>query len=158
MATTFTYAVAIDTLKTLLESNYDSDVELIPAVVNDKGETTADAVTVADMLDKLDAMKSRFATKAGQVRKLTPNQLQNKEFKTAIVAALTELDKPVIIKELIAACPAIADLSNQKINRLLIDLRASGQVSRSYLKKVAYFGLGLDEQYYNEDGSPKSKS
>ena len=157
MATTFTYAVAIDTLKSLLENDYDSTMELIPATVNDKGETTANAVTVADMLDKLDTMKARFATKSGQVRKPTANQLQNKEFKAAIVAALTELDKPVTIKELVAACPAIKDLTNQKVNRLLIDLRDGGQVSRSYLKKVAYFGLGLDEQYYNEDGTHKDK-
>ena len=155
MATTFTYAVAIDTLKSLLENDYDSNVELIPAVVNDKGETTADAVTVADMLEKLDAMKSRFATKAGQIRKPTANQLQNKEFKAAIVAALTELDRPVTIKELAAACPEIAELTNQKINRLLIDLRENGTVARSYIKKVAYFGRGLDEKYFNEDGSPK---
>lgn len=155
MATNFTYSVAIDTLKAMLERDYESTMVLIPSTVNDKGETTADAVTVADMLDKLDAMKARFATKAGQVRKLTANQIQNEGFKTAIVAALTELDRPVTIKELATACPEIAELTNQKINRLLIDLRENGTVARSYIKKVAYFGLGLDEKYFNEDGSPK---
>ena len=158
MATTFTYAVAIDTLKSLLKNDYDSNVELIPATINDKGETTADAVTVADMLDKLDAMKSRFATKSGQKHKPTAKQVENEGLMGEILDALNGADHALTITELTNACAGLAGAKSQKVNALLVNLRRDGKVKRvteSKGKTAATFAVGLDATYFNEDGSPK---
>ena len=159
MATIFTYSVAIDTLKTLLERDYDSAMELIPATVNDKGETTADAVTVADMLDKLDAMKSRFATKSGQKHKPTAKQVENEGLMAEIMGALNGADHALTITELTDACVGLTGAKSQKVNALLVNLRRDGKVKRvteSKGKTAATFAMGLDSVYFNEDGTPKS--
>ena len=159
MATIFTYSVAIDTLKTLLERDYDSSMELIPATVNDKGETIADAVTVADMLDKLDAMKSRFATKSGQKHKPTAKQVENEGLMAEIMGALNGADHALTITELTDACVGLTGAKSQKVNALLVNLRRDGKVKRvteSKGKTAATFAMGLDSVYFNEDGTPKS--
>lgn len=159
MATIFTYSVAIDTLKTLLERDYDSAMELIPATVNDKGETTADAVTVADMLDKLDAMKSRFATKSGQKHKPTAKQVENEGLMAEIMDALDGADHALTIPELTKTCAGLADAAPQRVSALLTNLRKAGKVKRvtaSKGKTVATFTVGLDLDLFNEDGTPKN--
>ena len=50
------------------------------------------------------------------------------------------------IKELMVACESIADLSNQRITRLLTDLRKDGKAYRVYIKKVAHFGYGAEQE------------
>ena len=160
MANTFTYSVAIDTLKALLERDFDSAMELIPATVNDKGETTADAVTIADMLNKLDSMKSRFATKSGQKHKPTAKQVENEGLMVEIMDALDGADHPLTITELTAACAGLADAKPQRVSALLTNLRKAGKVKRvtaSKGKTVATFTVGLDLDLFNEDGTPKSK-
>lgn len=87
--------------------------------------------------------------KSNGVRKPTKVQIENEGFKGDIVAALTAVDKPVTIKELCEVCPSIAELSNQRITHLLIDLREKGVVAREYVKKVPYFALGCE--YEDED-------
>ena len=49
------------------------------------------------------------------------------------------------LKELGEVCGAIADLPNQRISRMLSDLRKDGKVARTYVKKVAYFALGCED-------------
>jgi hypothetical protein len=51
------------------------------------------------------------------------------------------VDKPVCIKELMAACPSISELSNQRISRLLMGLCDAGQVERTHIKRIAHFSL-----------------
>ena len=159
MATIFTYSVAIDTLKAMLERDYESTMVLIPSTVNDKGETTADAVTVADMLDKLDAMKSRFATKSGQKHKPTAKQMENEGLMAEIMGALNGADHALTITELTDACVGLTGAKSQKVNALLVNLRRDGKVKRvteSKGKTAATFAVGLDSVYFNEDGTPKS--
>ena len=88
--------------------------------------------------------------KSGSPRKPTKTQVENDGFKADILAALAEVDAPVTIKELCEACGAIADLSNQRITHMLTDLRKDGKVARTYVKKVAYFALGCENEGESE--------
>lgn len=79
-------------------------------------------------------------------RKPTKNQLENVQFKQDILDVLMVADAPMSIKELMVACESIADLSNQRITRLLTDLRKDGKAYRTYIKKVAHFGYGAEQE------------
>ena len=79
-------------------------------------------------------------------RKPTKNQLENAQFKQDILDVLMVADAPMSIKELMVACESIADLSNQRITRLLTDLRKDGKAYRVYIKKVAHFGYGAEQE------------
>ena len=79
-------------------------------------------------------------------RKPTKNQLENAQFKQDILDVLMVADAPMTIKELMGACESIADLSNQRITRLLTDLRKDGKAYRVYIKKVAHFGYGAEQE------------
>jgi hypothetical protein len=79
-------------------------------------------------------------------RKPTKNQLENVQFKQDILDVLMVADAPMSIKELMVACESIADLSNQRITRLLTDLRKDGKVYRTSIKKVAHFGYGAEQE------------
>lgn len=85
-------------------------------------------------------------------RKPTKNQIENEALKTQILDYLAEVGAPVTIKDMQNGIEGFAELSNQKINRLLIALRAKevGKVKRTTVKKVAYFELGNEHE--NEDG------
>ena len=84
--------------------------------------------------------------KTSGTRKPTKTQIENDGFKAEILTALAEVDRPVTIKELCEACPSIMELTNQRITHMLTDLRKEGKVMRSYIKKVAYFTLGSEEE------------
>ena len=78
-------------------------------------------------------------------RKPTKNQLENIQFKQDILDVLMVADAPMPIKELMATCPSLEGLTNQRVTRLLTDLRKDGKVYRTYIKKVAHFGYGKEE-------------
>lgn len=84
--------------------------------------------------------------KSSGTRKPTATQLENEGFKVDILNALAEVDEPVTIKGLCEVCPSISELSNQRITHMLTDLRKNGKVARSYVKKVAYFALGCEDE------------
>lgn len=84
--------------------------------------------------------------KSATPSKPTKTQLENDEFKADILVALSAVDAPVTIKGLCEVCPSIAGLTNQRITHMLTDLRKDGKVTRSYVKKVAYFSLGTEEE------------
>lgn len=88
--------------------------------------------------------------KSGSARKPTKAQIENEGFKAEIVATLAVADKPMTISELAEACEAISGLTNQRINRLLIDLRNGGTVQRTYVGKKAYFALGNENEVEGE--------
>ena len=99
----------------------------------------------AEMVAFIDHEVELLNRKSGGTRKPTKNQLENAQFKADILAALTEVGKPVTIKELCEVCPTIAGLTNQRITHMLTDLRKGGEVTREYIKRVAYFALGAEE-------------
>ena len=81
-------------------------------------------------------------------RKPTKNQIENEVLKDKILDYLAEVDEPVTIKDMQNGIEGFKELSNQKINRLLIALRAKevGKVKRTLIKKVAYFELGNEHE------------
>lgn len=81
-------------------------------------------------------------------RKPTKNQTENIQFKQDILDVLMVADAPMCIKELMAAVPSFEgkDLSNQRVSRMLTDLRKDGKVTRTYIKKVAYFSYGAEDE------------
>lgn len=84
--------------------------------------------------------------KSNSPKKPTKTQIENDGFKAEIVAYLTEVDTPKTIKELQAEIPSISGLTNQRITHMLTDLRKDGKVARTYVKKVAYFALGSEDE------------
>jgi hypothetical protein len=81
-------------------------------------------------------------------RKPTKTQIENEVLKDKILDYLAEVDEPVTIKDMQNGIEGFKELSNQKINRLLIALRAKevGKVKRTLIKKVAYFELGNEHE------------
>ena len=81
-------------------------------------------------------------------RKPTKIQIENEALKDKILDYLAEVDTPVTIKDMQNGIEGFKELSNQKINRLLIALRAKevGKVKRTLIKKVAYFELGNEHE------------
>ncbi len=100
----------------------------------------------ADMVAFIDHEVELLDNKKSGSRKPTKTQVENEGYKADILAALAEADEPVTIKGLCEVCPAIAGLTNQRITHMLTDLRKDGRVSRSYVKKVAYFSLGSEDE------------
>lgn len=96
----------------------------------------------AEMVAFIDHEVELLNRKSGGTRKPTKNQLENAQFKADILAALAEVGKPVTIKELCEVCPTVAGLTNQRITHMLTDLRKGGEVTREYIKRVAYFTVG----------------
>ena len=95
----------------------------------------------AEMVAFIDHEVELLNRKSGGTRKPTKNQLENAQFKADILAALVEVGKPVTIKELCEVCPTVAGLTNQRITHMLTDLRKGGEVTREYIKRVAYFAV-----------------
>ena len=97
----------------------------------------------AEMVAFIDHEIELLDRKSGSPRKPTKIQVENDGFKA-------EVDAPVTIKGLCEVCGSIADFSNQRITHLLTDLRKDGKVTRTYVKKVAYFALGCEDESEGE--------
>ena len=100
----------------------------------------------AEMVAFIDHEIELLNRKSDSPRKPTKTQLENDGFKADILEALAEADEAVTIKGLVEFCPSIAGLSNQRVTHMLTDLRKAGKVARTYVKKVAYFSLGSEEE------------
>lgn len=87
---------------------------------------------------EIDLLNKKSSSSSG---KQTKTQVENAKFKDCIINALTTLDKPVTIAELMANCPEVAELSNQRISAMLSQLRKAEKIVRTYEKKKAYFAL-----------------
>lgn len=103
-------------------------------------------VNNAEMVAFIDHEIELLDRKSTTPRKPTKTQVENDGFKAEILATLAEMNAPVTIKELCGACEALASLSNQRVTHMLTDLRKDGKVARTYVKKVAYFALGSEEE------------
>lgn len=79
-------------------------------------------------------------------KKPTQNQIENEKLKEAVLATLTELDKPTCIKDLCEACPSLKGLSNQKVTRaILTPLVNEEKITRTLIKKVPHFCIAKTE-------------
>jgi hypothetical protein len=108
-------------------------------------ELRAIAIDNADLVAFIDHELELLANKKNVVRKPTATQVENDGFKAQILTFLAEAEEPLPIKAIQAGVPALAELSNQRVARLLTDLRKEGKVARTYVKKVAHFALGAEE-------------
>ena len=107
---------------------------VIRGIVADNAELVAFIDHEIELLNK----------KSSGSRKPTKTQVENEGFKADILEALANVAEPIIIKGLYEVCPSLEGLTNQRVTHLLTDLRKSGKVARSYVKKVAYFALGSE--------------
>ena len=108
----------------------------IRAIVADNEEMVAFIDHEIELLNK----------KSASPKKPTKTQVENEGYKADIVAYLTSADAPKTIKEMQADVPSLAGLTNQRVTHMLTDLRKSGEVKRTYVKKVAYFSLGSEDE------------
>lgn len=83
--------------------------------------------------------------------KLTPDQQKNAALMDVIETVLTENDRPMTIKELMADERLSEIKSNQHANSLLIAMRRAGTVKSIKDKNGTSFALGLDEKYFPAD-------
>lgn len=102
------------------------------AIVADNAELTAFIDYELELLDRKSSRGSKKPTKT---------QLENEKLKADIMVTLTEADTMLNIKELMAVCPTITELSNQKITHLLTPLVNEGKLVKTYVKKVPYFSV-----------------
>ena len=100
-----------------------------------------EGVTNDMVIDFCDKQIEQLAKRSTSERKPTKNQQENEGFKADILTALASADKPVCINELMGICPSIANLSNQRISRLLMGLCDAGKVERTHVKRIAHFSL-----------------
>lgn len=104
----------------------DGDTEVMVTVPSD---------VIINRMKKDIEMASKKSSKTG---KLTKTQVENMALKEAMIEAMA--DKPAMtIDEIKSACSEVSDLSTSKVSALLTQLRESGQVERTYIKKKAYF-------------------
>lgn len=93
-----------------------------------------------EIADKLEHMKQSFARKsASGDRKPTPTQRENEIIKGVILDVLTT--EPKRIAEIQALDDTLAELSNQKMSRLLNDLVKSDKAVKVSVKGVTFFAL-----------------
>ncbi len=85
-------------------------------------------------------------SKRGSGSKPTKTQLENERYKLAMVATMTNLDRPVTISELMEICEAIGGLKNQRVSALMTQLKNSGKVVRTTDRKKAFFALVSEDE------------
>lgn len=97
-----------------------------------------------EMTDFINHEIELLVKKSSTERKPTKVQLENENFKTAILNYLVEMSTARCIKELQAEIPEISGLSNQRVTHLMTALVNSGKVTKEYVKKTPYYSAALD--------------
>lgn len=95
----------------------------------------------ADLVDFIKHEIELLDNKKSAPRKPTANQVANEGLKAVMFDALADADKPMSIKMLKEVCPEIAGENSQRIAPLLNAMVKDGKLVKTYVKKVAYFGL-----------------
>lgn len=95
----------------------------------------------ADLVDFIKHEIELLDNKKSAPRKPTANQVANEGLKNAMFDALADADKPLSIKMLKEVCPEIAGENSQRIAPLLNAMVKDRRLVKTYIKKVAYFGL-----------------
>lgn len=95
----------------------------------------------ADVAEKLTKLKASIDKKSTAERKPTATQVANAGFKGAIVDFLSACGERKTISEIIKECPAVADLSNQRVSAIVRQLKDEGAIVRIEDKRKAYFAV-----------------
>lgn len=88
--------------------------------------------------EKLEALKIQVEKKSSATRKPTATQTANANFKTQILEGM-EVGKSYTITELTKSIEGISELSNQRVSALVRQLCEANLVTRSEIKRKAYF-------------------
>ena len=110
-----------------------------PTFEKKDGDTTV-MVTVPKeaIIDKMNKDIELASKKSSKSGKPTKTQVENAQLKDAMLIAMCG-QSAMTIDEIKGICKEVANLSTSKISALLTQLRESGQVERTYVKKKAYF-------------------
>ena len=127
----------------------------IIAVLEENGLLTADR---KEFLEKRIAVTEKKNASGGNgEKKLTPTQIANKGIAKAIFDYLADNGKSLTISQMIKEVPTCADLSNQKINGILMREYNSEKYPnpnpmfvRSEVKGVAYFKVNPNYEVVGE--------
>lgn len=95
----------------------------------------------ADVAEKLTKLKASIDKKSTAERKPTATQVANAGFKDAIVDFLSVCGERKTVSEIIKECPAVADLSNQRVSAIVRQLKDEGAIVRIEDKRKAYFAV-----------------
>ena len=111
----------------------------VPTFEKKDGDTpvmvTVPKEAIIDRMNKDIELASKKSSKSG---KPTKTQVENAQLKDAMLNAMCG-QSAMTIDEIKGICEEVADLSTSKISALLTQLRESGQVDRTYIKKKAHF-------------------
>ena len=111
----------------------------VPTFEKKDGDTpvmvTVPKEAIIDRMNKDIELASKKSSKSG---KPTKTQVENAQLKDAMLVAMCG-QSAMTIDEIKGICEEVADLSTSKISALLTQLRESGQVDRTYIKKKAHF-------------------
>lgn len=101
----------------------------------------------AEVIEKLTNIKASIDKKNSYKgeKKPTAKQTENEGLKTDILAYLETVDKATIT-DLIKNVPSLADLSNQKVNAIVRQLKEDNILKREEIKRKAYFSLVSDSE------------
>lgn len=97
-----------------------------------------------ELVDFIDREIELLNRKSSSKRKPTERQIENEGLKNLIIETLMKNDTLMSIPELQDNIPELADLKTQRVSALLIALRKEKKVKRTYIKKVAYFSIGVE--------------
>ena len=100
----------------------------------------ADVKANADLVAFIQHELELLDRKSGGEKKLTSTQLANVEFKETILDEM-EPNRLYTISEMLKALPCCAELTNQKVTRMVSDLVKDGKLVRTEDKRKAYFSL-----------------
>lgn len=108
-------------------------------------ETLSNDAKYAEVVEKLTNIKASIDKKNAykSEKKPTAKQTENEGLKTDILAYLETVDKATIT-DLIKNVPSLADLSNQKVNAIVRQLKEDNILKREEIKRKAYFSLVSD--------------
>lgn len=102
----------------------------------------------AEVREKLTAlraqMEKRAKASATGERKPTKTQQENEGFKSAIIAMMEAKREPMTITDIMENLPMLADLSSQRVNALVKQLKDEEKVVREVIKRKAYFSLPVE--------------
>ena len=86
---------------------------------------------------ELELLDRKNASTTGE-KKMTATQLENEKVKQAILEEMEE-NRLYTISEMMKVLPCCAELSNQKVTRLVAQLKCESKVIRTEDKRKAYF-------------------
>ena len=105
--------------------------------------TIAEVASNAEMVEFINKQIELLNKRSSADRKPTKTQIENEGLKTEILTYLMTTDTLVNIKELQGNIGSLAELSNQRIARLVNDLVKDNKIVKEYIKKSPYYRMAV---------------